>query len=118
MCTPPKCSEHVADPALVLRELRRVVKADGRVVVSFPNEAMIDHIKGALISGAGLWRFFADDRGTRYVASARMGDEWHLHALSVAAVRQMTDSYFHVAAVNAVPTPLVPLRYVVAARPV
>lgn len=108
--------EHVADPAAVLREMRRVVTPDGRVVVSFPNEALIDRVKDLLVA-VGLWRWFADDRGEGYVASQRMQDEWHLHALSVAAVREMTRGSFRVEAVAGVPSAWLALRHVIALRP-
>ena len=46
-----------------------------------------------------------------------MQDEWHLHALSVDAVREMTRGVFVVEAVAGVPTSLLALRHVVALRP-
>ena len=108
--------EHVADPAAVLREMRRVVTPDGRVVVSFPNEALIDRVKDVLVA-TRLWRFFSNARGEGYAAAERMQDEWHLHALSVAAVREMARGFLRVETVAGVPTSVLALRHVVALRP-
>jgi len=66
----------------------------------------------------GLWRFFSGDAGEGYVASQRIGDEWHLHRLTVAAVTRMAATYLRVAKVAGVPSRLFPLRYVIAFRPV
>lgn len=109
--------EHVTDPARVLAEMRRVLKPDGRAVVSFPNEALIDRIKDVLIA-TRLWRFFSGQTNKGYSASARMTDEWHLHALTVPAVQSMAAPWFRVEAVAGVPTSLTPLRHVMALRPV
>lgn len=109
--------EHVADPERVLREMRRVVAPGGKVAISFPNEALIDRVKDVLIA-TRLWGFFSGDRAKGYAASERMKDEWHLHELTVDALRWMTRTYFRVEAVHGVPTLVAPLRHVVALRPI
>lgn len=109
--------EHVVDPVAVLREMRRVLKSDGRAAISFPNEHLIDKVKDTLMK-TGLWRLFRGQKDGDYQASERMTDEWHLHELTVRGVTQSIASFFAVEATSDIPNRLFPLRHVIALRPV
>lgn len=107
--------EHVVDPVAVLREMRRVIRPDGRAVISFPNEGLIDRVKDGL-RRVGLWRLFSGGKG-EYQASERMTDEWHLHELNPASVGESIAELFSVAEVAQVPSRWFPLRHVMLLLP-
>jgi ubiquinone/menaquinone biosynthesis C-methylase UbiE len=102
LCT--EVLEHVVDPARVVRELMRVAKPGARVVVSIPNEAIIDRAK-RMIRRLPIVR-------TLLRTLASEGNEWHLHHLDRAALRQMTAGTANIQRMQGVPNNILPVRYV------
>lgn len=105
--------EHVLHPSEVLEEMLRVVKPDGRVVITVPNEPLINRLKG-MVGALGLIRLIV--RGT-YHTSDRMDEEWHLHSLDLSSTLQIIPGGASVERVAAVPLAVLPLRYVLLIRP-
>jgi ubiquinone/menaquinone biosynthesis C-methylase UbiE len=102
LCT--EVLEHVVEPDRVVRELMRVAKPGARVVVSIPNEAIIDRAK-RLIRRLPVVR-------TLLRTLASEGNEWHLHHLDRAALRQMTAGTANIKRMQGVPNNILPVRYV------
>jgi ubiquinone/menaquinone biosynthesis C-methylase UbiE len=99
--------EHTPEPAAVLRELVRVAGA-GAVVVSIPNEAMIDRAK-RLIRRLPLVRNWLG-------RLAGEGNEWHLHHFDLPMLRRLAMGVAAIERVVATPNRLTPVRYVVRLR--
>jgi SAM-dependent methyltransferase len=99
--------EHTPEPAAVIRELIRVA-GDGRVVVSIPNEAGIDRAKRAIRSTPGLRGMLRSLAGE--------GNEWHLHRFDLRLLRSVMGAAAQLERIAAVPTRLLPLRYVALLR--
>lgn len=102
LCT--EVLEHVVEPARVVRELMRVAAPGARVVVSIPNEAIIDRAK-RMIRRMPIIR-------TLLRTLASEGNEWHLHHLDRSALQQMTAGSATIKRVQGVPNNIVPVRYV------
>jgi SAM-dependent methyltransferase len=102
LCT--EVLEHVPDPAAVIAELVRVARPGARIVVSIPNEANIDRAKRAI-------RKIPVIRSLLRTLAAE-GNEWHLHHFDVALLQRMVEGRAVVARLRAIPTPVLPLRYV------
>ena len=102
LCT--EVLEHVVKPARVVRELMRVAAPGARVVVSIPNEAIIDRAK-RMIRRMPIIR-------TLLRTLASEGNEWHLHHLDRSALQQMTAGSATIKRVQGVPNNIVPVRYV------
>lgn len=105
--------EHLPDPTSAFHEMLRVVTPNGRIVISIPNEPLIDRLK-ALARAANLHRLF---RTVEYQSPNRMTDEWHLHAFTLSRVLQLVSLRTRVIKIVGIPHRLLPIRYVVAIVP-
>ena len=104
--------EHVPEPARVLAEMRRVVAPRGVVVVSVPNERLINTLKAAL-HRSGLYRLLMRARSGDYRMPERMDDEWHLHTFDLPSLLALVPPGLTVTRVEGVPFRWLPIRYVV-----
>ncbi|MGH7553290.1 MAG: class I SAM-dependent methyltransferase [Longimicrobiales bacterium] len=102
--------EHILNPPEVIRELMRVAKPGGRVIVSIPCEANIDRAKRLLRRIPGLRRLLhtlADD-----------GNEWHLLEFNLERLRDVAVlAGAEVIRLRGVPVPIAPIRYVASLAP-
>jgi ubiquinone/menaquinone biosynthesis C-methylase UbiE len=104
--------EHLLDPAMALREMKRVVMERGIVVISIPNEACINRIKRLLIR-LRLFHWLINRNGDYQTMPERMEDEWHLHAYPMRKWVDLFENYFRVTRLIRIPFCWLPLRYVI-----
>ncbi|MBI2893473.1 MAG: methyltransferase domain-containing protein [Deltaproteobacteria bacterium] len=105
--------EHLPDPGAAVAEIARVVKPDGVVVLSVPNEALIDRLKRImgrthllpLLSTAG------------YHVPHSMKDEWHLHEFDLALLRRVAEPHLMIDRTSGVPHSSFPIRWVARCLP-
>ena len=104
--------EHLLDPSAAIKEMVRILKTQGAVVLSVPNESMINRIKGILIR-FGIFQWLFQSRGNYPEMSERMEDEWHLHAFELKEWLDLFRKYFKMTHLGRVPFYWLPLRYVI-----
>lgn len=95
--------EHVVDPEAILRGIQRLLRPDGRVVVTFPNDHLVNKIK-AMIRASGL---------TILPPFRRIswgGDHYHLHVWRVSEMRELLSRFFEVEETRYAPSRLIPIR--------
>jgi 2-polyprenyl-3-methyl-5-hydroxy-6-metoxy-1,4-benzoquinol methylase len=95
--------EHVTDPAGLLSDVARLLSPTGRLVITFPNDRLINRIKRLLIR-TGL---------TRLPGMSRIswgGDEFHLHTWSVREMRSLLSRFFNVERAAFIPWRIMPIR--------
>ena len=102
--------EHVQDPAAVLTEMARIVKENGIIVVSIPNERMIDTVK-SVVKKVRLTTLFRAKQGD-YSVPEKMTDEWHLHHFDIDLLKKFLPSSCEIETIKAIPFFVLPLRYV------
>jgi 2-polyprenyl-3-methyl-5-hydroxy-6-metoxy-1,4-benzoquinol methylase len=112
--------EHVLNPRNVVEEMARVAPADAVLVITIPNEALIDWLK-RIVGKLGLQRWLLpgagdEAHGATAYDSPDSANEWHLHHFDMALLRQVTRGVLSITAVKAIPFRLFPLRYVVSCR--
>lgn len=103
--------EHIPSPARALAEMRRVVAPRGVVVVSVPNEHLINALKSAL-RRSRLYGLVVRARVGDYAMPERMDDEWHLHAFTLSGLLALIPAGLKVTRVEGVPFRWLPVRYV------
>ncbi len=98
--------EHIPEPRKLMEQL--YAAADERtkaVVVSTPNEPMINSIKRAL-RAVGLFRLLfpkiAED----------MTDEWHLTSFNIPTMRKVSAGLFDIVKIQGAPFDWLPIRYI------
>ena len=101
--------EHVDDPDAVLAEARRVLKPDGRCLVSAPNERLINRLK-RIVTRMGLGRILMKE------LSPRMDRDWHLHVFDSESFRDLIGRHFRVEEFSRAPGCIFPVRFVVSAQ--
>ena len=95
--------EHVVDPEAVLTEIRRLVRPGGRVVVTVPNDHLVNHLK-RIVRDSGL-TFLPPFRRISWG-----GDHYHLHVWSVAQMRELLSRDFSVLRARFAPGRWLPVR--------
>jgi ubiquinone/menaquinone biosynthesis C-methylase UbiE len=110
LCT--EVLEHVLEPAAVLREFSRVTRKGGTVVISVPNERVINAWKRRLFRSRVLQRLVW--RRSQYQMPEDMTDEWHLHVFDRATLESVIPSTLRIATLRMIPSRLLPIRFLVA----
>ena len=111
LCT--EVLEHVENPDLLLSEIRRVARPDAAIALSIPNENLINQLKEKVFR-LGLDRILL---GGKYEVPERMDDEWHLHVFDLKELVSKLSKNFLIKKITPIPSPLLPLRYVIAGTP-
>jgi ubiquinone/menaquinone biosynthesis C-methylase UbiE len=95
--------EHVVDPDRVLAGIQRVAADGATIVVTFPNDTLINRAKAVIrASGAGYLPTF------RRVSWG--GDKYHLHVWTVPRMRELLSNYFTVTQEAFAPFAALPFR--------
>jgi len=108
-----ECSEvieHVYSPENLLKELFRVIKPQGNLIISFPNEPFINFIKQIFIR-LGIFHLVFPN------VPPDMTQEWHLHAFTLEKFRQLSQNKWQITQIRPIPSVLFPIRYVIKCRP-
>jgi 2-polyprenyl-3-methyl-5-hydroxy-6-metoxy-1,4-benzoquinol methylase len=103
--------EHVSSPHRVVCEMARVATADAVLVISVPNEAWIERVKG-IIRRLGLGRWLLKGSNGSYSSPDQMTDEWHLHSFDLTLLKEISKGILVIRQTKAIPFSFIPLRYV------
>jgi ubiquinone/menaquinone biosynthesis C-methylase UbiE len=106
-----ECSEvieHVYSPEKLLKEFHRVSTDTGKLIISFPNEPLINKLKKMLIA-IGVFNLFFPN------IPKDMLEEWHLRAMDLRVFKKFARRHWNIVSVSPVPSRLLPIRYVVLA---
>lgn len=100
--------EHVPNPRALIKELHRILKQNGNLVVSIPDESRIKQIMRII-------KFFKLDH---FLHAARKHEtyEWHLHEADMTFLKSISSEEFSISIVKRIP-PLIGYRYVVRMKP-
>jgi ubiquinone/menaquinone biosynthesis C-methylase UbiE len=104
--------EHLLYPSDALREMARILKPQGMVIISVPNELLINGIKDILIK-LRIFRWLFYRRGEYKEMPTRMDDEWHLHTFRLNEWLNLFEKFFKVQRLRRIPFSWLPLRYAV-----
>ncbi len=100
--------EHVYNPSKTMSEMIRVLKPNGILIITIPNERRINFAKRIMFA-LKLNKLFEKE----YKIPDRMNDEWHLHLFSLEVLKKLVNSKFDIIKIKRIPIPLFPLGYVV-----
>lgn len=98
--------EHTENPQKVLGEIKRIAKKESVIVISIPNEKLINKIKQILQRIRLFDLFFS-------TISKKMDEEWHIHLFDLAKLREMVKDNYIIKKIKRIPFWFLPLRYVV-----
>jgi ubiquinone/menaquinone biosynthesis C-methylase UbiE len=103
--------EHVVAPTLLLSEIARVMKKDGIVIFTIPNESRIVILR-RLIYFTGLSKIFFKNRNELAEDGSDDINEWHLHYFDRANFKYMLSRYFYSIKIKSVPFQMLPIHWV------
>lgn len=101
--------EHVNHPNDVISEIKRVSQKDSIIIITIPNEYLINKVKQFLIK-IGLFNILLDD------VPKEMHKEWHLHFFTLELLMEIIKGNLIIMEIKAVPFNFFPIRYVVKCR--
>lgn len=101
--------EHVISPGSVIAEIRRVARPGARVVLTLPNEGLINATKKVVIA-LGIKSWIAG----RYPMSDQMLEEWHRNELGPSEILGLCRKGFHAAGAWDIPFPALAYHRVLA----
>lgn len=107
--------EHVLDPYPLLNEMKRVLKDNGILSLSIPNENLINLTKQVLTK-TGLIRILEPKKSGWDLASKDNLDEWHLHEFNLKLIKKYCEGIFVIEKISSIPNFIVPFRYVLRLR--
>lgn len=96
--------EHVLDPKILLIELKRVIKENGRIITSIPNEKLINNIKDFMDS-INLYN--------KLFPNIQKENDWHIHSLDLESIKKHIPHGLKQTTIIPIPFSLLPLRYVI-----
>jgi ubiquinone/menaquinone biosynthesis C-methylase UbiE len=103
--------EHVLDPTPLLVEMKRVLKDEGILSLSIPNENLINFAKKIIIK-IGLKKLIAPKQNGWDLAEKDNLGEWHLHEFNLDLIKKYIKGIFKIEKTIAIPNFIVPFRYV------
>lgn len=103
--------EHVLEPELILREMKRVLKKNGIISLSIPNEKLIIFTKKILLN-CGLRRVLEPKESQWDLAAKNNLDEWHIHEYGLKLIKEQSLKLFKILSVSRIPFYILPFRYV------
>ena len=98
--------EHVIDPKIVLKELNRVTKNDGLIIISIPNEKLINLLKDVAAFFMVYQKLFSN-------IPKRNDEEWHIHSFNLRSFKKYIPEELEIKSLVRIPTFFLPLRYVI-----
>lgn len=102
--------EHVESPENVLREVKKIISKNGTLVVSIPNENLINKLKNILIKFKIFSFIFPK-------ISKKMDEEWHLHFFNINKIKKLTEKDYYIKKIKRIPFGFLPIRYVIKLSP-
>lgn len=109
LCT--EVFEHTLNPGLILNEMHRVLKNEGLISLSIPNEKLINLTKSFLLN-FGFRRILEPKESNWDLASKNNLDEWHIHEYSLKLLKEQAGNKFKVKKIKRIPYFFLPFRYV------
>ena len=104
--------EHVLAPVPLLREMKRVLKDDGILSLSIPNERVINFAK-KILRVTGLMKLMMPASSGWDLGSKNNLDEWHLHEYDLPLIKQHASDVLRIDEVRRIPFLVMPFRYVI-----
>lgn len=98
--------EHVQRPEKVLSQIKKIAKEQSIIIVSIPNEKLINRIKGFL-QKIKIFNFLFPD------ISKKMDDEWHLHHFDLGKLKELVSHDYIIKETKGIPYFWLPIRYVI-----
>ena len=86
--------------------VKRVLKNEGLIIVSTPNEKLINKLKG-LVDSLGFYKIFFSN------IPRRNDDEWHLHSFDLKSFKDCIPAEIKVVSIIPIPSFFLPLRYII-----
>lgn len=96
--------EHVIDPIVVLNEIKRTVKENGLIVISIPNETIINKIKN-LFDSVKLY--------DKLFPNLEKHNDWHIHCFDLQSFKDCIPKGLEIQKIKYIPNSILPLRYVI-----
>jgi 2-polyprenyl-3-methyl-5-hydroxy-6-metoxy-1,4-benzoquinol methylase len=97
--------EHVPVPEKLIAEILKIAQPKATIVISVPNEGVIDFLKNIMVK-LGLFKLFFPN------IPVRNTDEWHLHVFDHKKFETLVAGKLRIVKTKSVPWGILPIRYI------
>lgn len=104
--------EHTENPQILLENIYSILKPDGELIISIPNDRLFNFLKKLFFA---FFMFQRDSSGkdSGYKNIRKIAYEWHLHEFKITAFINLLEKNFKVRRIYRIPYYFLPFRYLI-----
>lgn len=104
--------EHTENPKILLENIYNILKPDGELIISIPNDRLFNFLK-KLYFAFFIFQHNSPGKDSGYKNTRKIDYEWHLHEFKITAFINLLEKNFELRRIYRIPYYFLPFRYLI-----